>query len=380
MQLPAYMEQHSFGDDRSAPAAVAVERPAPVPFGVRPRALTAGGSDGERRRAPSRARRHDQRGRDSSSLVAVAVSVACALLIGLAVVVLLRVRNDSAVHRIQAYVTHDPSRSDRRSLVERALGDKQARTIARSPVIERLRIEMEVADVKFVPGAADHRDRAGNDPGRLAAWQRDRTARSPPCSPCSFRSWPTRASRSLADRKRRLFSEQLPDNLQVIASAMRAGQTFIGAMRAVLEDAPEPSQRELRRAVTDEQLGTPLTEALGQVTERMHSEDFQHVAIVAALQRETGGNTAEVIDLVAETVRERIEIRRMVRGLTAQGRLSGGVLSLMPVGLLILISVINPTYVHPLFHTTIGLIGLGIAVGLVIAGGLVIRKIIDIKV
>ncbi len=90
------------------------------------------------------------------------------------------------------------------------------------------------------------------------------------------------------------------------------------------------------------------------VTERMKSEDFQHIAIVASLQRETGGNTAEVVDLVAETVRERIEIRRMVRGLTAQGRLSGGVLSMLPVGLLILISLLNPVYVHPLFHSTAG--------------------------
>ncbi len=150
------------------------------------------------------------------------------------------------------------------------------------------------------------------------------------------------AIKTLAGRQRRAFSEQLPDNLQVIASAMRSGQTFVGALKAVIEDAPEPSKRELRRAVLDEQLGIPLADALGQVTERMKSEDFKHVAIVAALQRETGGNTAEVIDLVAETVRERIEIRRLVRGLTAQGRLSGGILSLLPVGLLIFISMMNP--------------------------------------
>jgi tight adherence protein B len=112
----------------------------------------------------------------------------------------------------------------------------------------------------------------------------------------------------------------------------------------------------------------------------MKSEDFQHVAIVAALQRETGGNTAEVIDLVAETVRERIGIRRLVRGLTAQGRLSGGVLSLMPVGLLMVISVVNPKYMHPMFHSTAGLIALAAAITLVIAGGLVIRKIIQINV
>ncbi|MGH2862895.1 MAG: type II secretion system F family protein, partial [Solirubrobacteraceae bacterium] len=145
-------------------------------------------------------------------------------------------------------------------------------------------------------------------------------------------------------------------------------------------DAPEPSRRELRRAVLDEQIGIPLADALGHVTERMKSEDFQHVAIVASLQRETGGNTAEVIELVAKTVRERIEIRRMVRGLTAQGRLSGGILSMLPVAMLIFISLINPHYVHPLFHSSVGLIALGIALGLVAAGGLVIKKIIEIKV
>jgi tight adherence protein B len=161
---------------------------------------------------------------------------------------------------------------------------------------------------------------------------------------------------------------------------MRAGQTFIGAMGAVIEDAPEPSKRELRRAITDEALGASLPEALGQVTERMKSEDFQHVAIVAALQRETGGNTAEVIDLVADTIRERIEIRRMVRSLTAQGRLAGVVLSLLPVGLLVIISLLNPAYTHPLFHTTIGLVALGIGVTCTAAGSFLINKIVNIKI
>lgn len=315
----------------------------------------------------------------NSSLVAVGVSVACALLVGLAVVILLRVRSDSAVHRVQVYVTHDPNRSDRRSLVERALGDKQARTIARLPVMERLRLEIDVAAVKFSLEQAIGVTLVATV---LIGWLLG-TATGSPIAAVLALFVPFLANfgiRFAADRKRREFSDQLPDNLQVIASAMRAGQTFVGAMRSVLEDAPEPSQREFRRAITDESLGIPLTEALGQVTERMKSEDFQHVAIVAALQRETGGNTAEVIDLVADTVRERIAIRRLVRGLTAQGRLSGGVLSLLPVFLLIVISVVNPTYMHPMFHSTTGLIALGFAVGLVIAGGMVIRKIIEINV
>ncbi|HEX3802058.1 MAG TPA: type II secretion system F family protein [Solirubrobacteraceae bacterium] len=314
-----------------------------------------------------------------ASVFAIVISVAAALLIGFAVLMLLT-RNVTVADRVSDYVTLDANDSEAGlSLIERALGDKQTRTIVRSPFITRLRIEMEVADLKFGPEQLMVLTLLITV---LVGWLLATSTHSPIAAVLAV-SVPFVANfaiRALADRQRRLFSEQLPDNLQVIASAMRAGQTFVGALKAVIEDAPEPSRRELRRAVMDEELGVPLVDALGHVTERMKSEDFQHVAIVASLQRDTGGNTAEVVDLVSETVRERIEIRRMVRGLTAQGRLSGGVLSLLPVGLLMLISLLNPTYVHPLFHTTVGLIGLGVGVGLVVTGALVMRKIIDIKI
>ena len=310
---------------------------------------------------------------------ALAVSAVAGLLVGVAVMALMR-RSADATERISRYVTTSAQDAeDGRSWIERALGDKPARKLVRSPFIARLRVEMEVAELKFGP------ERFLLLVGLttvLVGWLLATSTGSPVAALLAL-SVPVVANmvvKVMAGRQRRAFAEQLPDNLTVIASAMRAGQTFVGALRAVLEDTPEPSRRELRRAVLDEQLGTPLAEALNRITERMHSEDFQHVAIVASLQRETGGNTAEVVDLVAHTVRERMEIRRMVRGLTAQGRLSGGVLSMMPVGLLILISVVNPTYVHPLFHSTPGLIGLGVGLGLVVCGGLVIRRIIDIKV
>jgi tight adherence protein B len=319
----------------------------------------------------------------SSSVGAdIALSVIVGGLIGFIVVVLTGPRSTNVAKRVSVYVTptHEISPVDsRRSLVERALGDKQAQQLERSPLISRIRLELEVADIKIgveqlllIVLAATV----------LVGWALATSTHSDLAALLGL-FVPVVANqivKFMAGRQRRAFSEQLPDNLAVLASAMRAGQTFIGALRAVLEDAPEPSRRELGRAVLDEQIGASLSEALSHVSDRMRSEDFQHVTIVASLQRETGGNTAEVIDMVAHTVRERMEIRRMVRGLTAQGRLSGGVLSLLPVGLLILISFVNPTYVHPLFHTTEGLIGLGIGIGLVICGGLAIRKIVDIKV
>src|SRR5207245_648244 len=131
---------------------------------------------------------------------------------------------------------------------------------------------------------------------------------------------------------------------------------------------------------TDEQLGIPLPEALGHVTERMRSDDFHHVAVVATLQRDTGGNTAEVIDLVTETIRERLDLRRMVRSLTAQGRLSALMLSSLPAALLLFISLIDPGYTKPLFHQTVGIIALVVTTVLVVLGSVILSRIVNIKI
>ena len=101
---------------------------------------------------------------------------------------------------------------------------------------------------------------------------------------------------------------------------------------------------------------------------------------MAALQRQTGGNTAEVLDRVTETIRERFELRRTVRTLTAQGRLSRWVVSLLPLFLLLVISLLNPHYIHPLVATLPGRIAIGFAAVMVVSGSLVIKRIINIKV
>jgi tight adherence protein B len=183
-----------------------------------------------------------------------------------------------------------------------------------------------------------------------------------------------------AERQRRLFAEQLPDNLQVLGSALRAGHSLVGALSVMVEDAPEPSRREFRRVVADEQLGVPLEDSFRQVSERMKSRDLEQVGLVAALQRQTGGNSAEVLDRVAETIRERAALRRLVRTLTAQGRMARWILTAIPVALFLFISVLNRDYMDPLFAETWGRLMLLAAGLMVVAGSLVIRKIIDIKV
>jgi tight adherence protein B len=188
------------------------------------------------------------------------------------------------------------------------------------------------------------------------------------------------AIRRKIDRKRRAFDEQLPDNLDVVASGLRAGHSIVGALALVVNDAPEPSRTEFQRVVADEQLGVPLEDALMVVSRRMKSRDVEQVALVASLQRETGGNSAEVLDRVTESIRERAALRRLVRSLTAQGRMSRWVVSLLPVGLLLVISGLNPTYMKPLFTHTSGRIMLSLAAVMIVSGSLVIKKIVDIKV
>jgi tight adherence protein B len=179
---------------------------------------------------------------------------------------------------------------------------------------------------------------------------------------------------------RRAFGNELPENLMVLSSAIRAGHSFVSALTVVAEDAPEPGRTEFRRVVAQEQLGVPIEDALREVVERMQSPELEQVALVAALQRDAGGNTAEVLDRVTETIRERAELRRLVRSLTAQGRMSRWIVSALPVALGLLILLINPSYMKAMFNSGIGQVFLVIAGVMVVSGSLVIRKIINIKV
>ena len=187
------------------------------------------------------------------------------------------------------------------------------------------------------------------------------------------------ASREAA-RMRARFEEQLPDTLQVLASALRAGHGLAGALRVAGAEAPEPTRGELDRALAEEQLGVPLDDALTVVAGRMRSVDLEHVAFVAGVHRQTGGNTAEVLDRVHDAVRERFELRRTVRTLTAQARLTRWILVLLPVLLAGAISLLNREYMQPLYGTTFGRGAVALAVAMVVAGFLLIKRLTEIKV
>ncbi len=126
---------------------------------------------------------------------------------------------------------------------------------------------------------------------------------------------------------RKAFEEQLADNLDVLAGAMRTGHSTMGALSVMVDSAIEPSKTEFRRVLQDEQLGVPLDDALMVMARRMQSYDAEQIALVMRLQREAGGNTAEVLDRVAEVIRGRMELRRLVDVLTAQARISRWILT-----------------------------------------------------
>jgi tight adherence protein B len=148
----------------------------------------------------------------------------------------------------------------------------------------------------------------------------------------------------------------------------------------VLNQADEPSKSELTRAIADEQLGVPIEESLIRVAHRMASGDLEQVALVASLQRETGGNTAEVLDAVVRSIRERAELRRLVKTLTAQGRLSRWVLVGLPIFVAGWITLSRPHYMSPLLHTGIGQVMLTVAIAMVILGSFIVKRITEIEI
>jgi tight adherence protein B len=182
-----------------------------------------------------------------------------------------------------------------------------------------------------------------------------------------------------ARRVRQRFADDLADNLQVVASAIRSGHSMVGALAVVAEEASGPAQEEFRAIVAAERVGLPLEDSIRESARRMDSRDMEQLALVAIVQRETGGNTAEVLDRAVETIRERAELRRMMASLTAQGRLSRAIVTALPIFLLIALSVINPGYLAPLFQTTGGQILLTVAAGMVVAGSLAIKRIVEVK-
>ncbi|MHB1475222.1 MAG: VWA domain-containing protein [Dermatophilaceae bacterium] len=180
--------------------------------------------------------------------------------------------------------------------------------------------------------------------------------------------------------RERAFEKQLPDVLNLIAGALRAGWGLQQSVDLVVEQMAPPVSTEFARAQTEVRLGRPVEEALETVARRTRSEDFSWAVTAIGIQRDVGGNLAEVLDLVAATIRDRGALKRQIAGLTAEGRLSAWILLLLPFVLIGLLMVVNPSYIAALFSTGPGLVMLVIGGVLLLTGALWLRSIVTIEV
>jgi tight adherence protein B len=180
--------------------------------------------------------------------------------------------------------------------------------------------------------------------------------------------------------RRRRFERQLPDTLTLLASSLRAGFSLMQGLEAVAQEIADPMRKELQRAFTEVRLGRAIEDALGDSAVRMESRDLEWTVMAIRIQREVGGNLAALLDTVADTMVKRERVRRELRALTAEGRLSAIVLSAVSPLLLLVIYLLQPSYLDPLWHEAIGIVAIIGAVTLEVVGWFWLRKIVDIEV
>ena len=181
-------------------------------------------------------------------------------------------------------------------------------------------------------------------------------------------------------RRVRAFNAALSDAIDLLARALRAGHSVGSAIEMVGEQSPQPLGAEFMQVFQEQRLGLPFRDALEQMGERIPSRDLSFLVTAILIQKETGGDLTEVLDRTAHVIRERVRIEGEVRTRTAQGRLTGWILSLLPVVMLALLNFINPGYSDLLFHDPSGRYWLYAGAGLIAVGALIIRKIVDVRV
>ncbi|MGO4228203.1 type II secretion system F family protein [Arthrobacter sp. YAF34] len=183
----------------------------------------------------------------------------------------------------------------------------------------------------------------------------------------------------LTGKRRTKFDQQLGDTLQLLSGGLRAGHSILRAIDAAATESQSPTSEEMRRVVTETSLGRDLLASLSDTADRMRNEDFAWIAQAIQINREVGGNLAEVLDQVNETIRERSEIKGHIKSLAAEGKFSAYILMAMPIGIVLMLMLVNPGYMNVMFTHPLGWGMIAASVILMTIGGLWMRKIIDLK-
>jgi tight adherence protein B len=183
------------------------------------------------------------------------------------------------------------------------------------------------------------------------------------------------------------FNKQLPDTITLVANALRAGSSFLQAIELVVRESRPPVSTEFARVIREVNLGLPFDQAMENMVRRIRSDDFELMATAINIQHSVGGNLAEILDSIAYTIRERVRIKGEIRTLTAQQRLSGYVVGLLPFGLAGFIFLAAPSFFDPMWDPKVnlgglpaGIIILGFGVLMMMIGFYFIQRIVDIEV
>jgi tight adherence protein B len=182
-----------------------------------------------------------------------------------------------------------------------------------------------------------------------------------------------------ARRRMAAFENQLPDLLVTLAASLKAGHSFKQGIQTVVDEGQEPSSKELARVITDTRLGRPMDEALAETAERIGSKNFAFVITAVTIQRQVGGSLAGLFDMVADTVRQRQQFARKIKGLTAMGRASAYVLIGLPFFVAFAITLLNPSYMDPLYHTSTGHTLIMVGLVMMAFGSLILKKLVSFR-
>jgi tight adherence protein B len=186
--------------------------------------------------------------------------------------------------------------------------------------------------------------------------------------------------RRIASRRSARFAEQLPDALDLARAALQAGHGLMAALSVVADEFPDPIAQEFREITEEVRLGLPLRDALDNLSRRVDAPDISLLAIGILVTQDIGGNLAEVLDNISHTIRERFKLQRETKALTAQGRMSGILLTLLPILVATALSILNPGYISPMFEPGTGRYMLAYSACSLLAGHFVIRRLVRVKV
>ncbi|MEK6645995.1 MAG: type II secretion system F family protein [Candidatus Firestonebacteria bacterium] len=176
------------------------------------------------------------------------------------------------------------------------------------------------------------------------------------------------------------FEQELADGFDLIANSMRAGNAFVQAINVLTSETQGPLAKEFKTVLQENKLGMPLDESLLKMQERVKSEELNLAITAVLVTKESGGNIAEILKKISSTIRERQKLRARIDTLTAQGRLSGIVVGLLPFFLAFAIYLIDPGLISPMFNTTLGLILICIALIMELLGAFFIKKVVEIEI